>query len=800
MQISSLASCVLLISFIASVVPQASAQEWSVEHVDFPRWFEHLTDRYVRVDASGARHLVYGAFGLFYLRVDGLALQEELVDPSPHVGSHASLALNSEARPHAAYADGLNGFLRYAWKSPSGWVVEVADGQGSGGLYTSVALDPSDAPCIAYYDSAGQNLRYAHRTGSGWVVQVVDSLGSVGEYASMALDASGAGHIAYFERTEGVSGMLKHARWDGSQWVIDSIVPAKAAGLSIDLDSASREHITYVSASNNRAHAFWNGSSWETTEVHGIGGFSSQEASLVVDAADGIHLAFRYHDADPYDAVYSVIYAYNGGSGWSFNTVIVSYTYETWGYGAVSLAVGDDGTRHIGIIDIGPPDALKLAISQPGGTWGVPNISRENECDWCSLELTGDASPRVTYRKTEGLDSNFPLCYAQKTESGWSIETLDLTGSGVSKPSLDLDSLDQPHIGYYYSTTPHLRHALRDDTGWHRQIVDAGAQIGQHASLALDSLGFAHISYYAGGAADLKYAYEDDSGWHLQTVDSQGSVGTHTSLALDNGDFPHICYYDATNTALKYSFLDGAGWHVETVDAPGSVGTYGSLALDGSGCAHISYRDATNLDLKYAYRATAGWVVIAVDMVGNVGEFTSLAVDRFGKPHISYHDHSNGRLKYAYEDWAGWHVLTLPGMGHGGHYTSLVVDQFRHAHICYVDNNAVAYATAALPPATNLVGSLSNGQFILMWAPVPEADAYWIYGSADGPWFTPGFGPGYAHRLAVVPQGTTTWQSENSAGNPAQNWAYLILAVDPAELELCRSNRVGEFDFEASVP
>lgn len=93
-----------------------------------------------------------------------------------------------------------------------------------------------------------------------------------------------------------------------------------------------------------------------------------------------------------------------------------------------------------------------------------------------------------------------------------------------------------------------------------------------------------------------------------------------------------------------------------------------------------------------------------------------------------------------------------------------------------------------------LSGSLSGGELLLQWSPWPGAGAYWVYGAENDAHFSPGFSPGYQHRLAVVwPE--TSWSSPNGVGDPNCNWTYMVLAVDASEQELCRSNRFGQFDF-----
>jgi YVTN family beta-propeller protein len=112
--------------------------------------------------------------------------------------------------------------------------------------------------------------------------------------------------------------------------------------------------------------------------------------------------------------------------------------------------------------------------------------------------------------------------------------------------------------------------------------------------------------------------------------------------------------------------------------------------------------------------------------------------------------------------------------------------------------NAVSVAPQMGPAAGQIVltGELVGGQLELTWTAFPPAFAYWMYGTSNVAWFTPGFAPTYAYRIAVLSPGTTTWSSSNGVGDTSANWTYLVIAVDATELELARSNRFGEHDFD----
>jgi hypothetical protein len=92
----------------------------------------------------------------------------------------------------------------------------------------------------------------------------------------------------------------------------------------------------------------------------------------------------------------------------------------------------------------------------------------------------------------------------------------------------------------------------------------------------------------------------------------------------------------------------------------------------------------------------------------------------------------------------------------------------------------------------------SGGGVVLQWSAWPTADAYWVYGADNEAYFEPGLILPYQHRLAVLSAGTTTWSSPSGVGDPGHNWTYLVVAVDAGNQELCRSNRVGEQDFDTS--
>jgi len=290
-----------------------------------------------------------------------------------------------------------------------------------------------------------------------------------------------------------------------------------------------------------------------------------------------------------------------------------------------------------------------------GDEWVIDTVDATVEVGVSSIAIDSQGFPHISYYD----ETNKCLKYAHLTNSGWSMEIVDVTEWTGYYTSIAVDFNDNPHIAYNRNdgVTADLRYAYWTGSTWSLEIVESPSEaLVLFLSLALDSNYNPHISYQetSGGTGILKYAYRTGSSWSIETVDNTLGTGWYTSIALDSDDHPHISHWInplTPNTELWYVYWDGSGWTYEAVE--GVAGQYCSIALDSDDNPHISYYypSLNDKNLGYAYRNGSSWSTQTVDCDGDVGQETSIAIDSEDNPHISYYDFTNGRVKYAF--WTG---------------------------------------------------------------------------------------------------------------------------------------------------
>ncbi len=338
------------------------------------------------------------------------------------------------------------------------WKIEVVDDFEIAGWGSFVALDSLDHPHIVYYTEMNHGVKHANWTGAGWSIETVDCCRHIPWGASIAIDDSDYPHISYsYQHKAGGPSELRYARWDGSAWMNETVDPA------IDTGRVS------------------------------------------------------------------------------------------------VLALGSDGYPHIAYLKITtffPQLECDLRYARwDGSKWHLEVI--EHVPDWIgeiSFTLDSIGHPRISY--SSKIEGNYTLKYARWDGSVWITETVDSHGDVGRRNSLALDSNDRPHIAYNDMTNEDLKYASWDGSAWQLEIVDPGGDTGLgfygwDPSIALDDLDRPHIGYWGNG---LRYAWWNVIGWQTEQVDSVGFETLSISFALNSSGYPSMSYNDYVTGELRYAY------------------------------------------------------------------------------------------------------------------------------------------------------------------------------------------------------------------------------------------------------
>ncbi|GEM_PF-1177654 len=354
------------------------------------------------------------------------------------VGEYSAATLYG-GLPHVFYYDRSVGDLRHSWWDGAQWNSETLDGDANGpsgringdvGRYVSATLY-GGLPHVFYYDVGNHGLRHAWWDGSQWLSETLDGPGGlagrttddVGPYSAVTL-YGGLPHVFYYDVS---TGGLRHAWWTGTTWLFETLdgLGGRSGASTHILGQYSSvtlygglPHVFYYDLSaGGLRHAWWTGSRWRFETLDGHGGRSGSNTDTV-----GQYSAVTLYGGLPhvfsYDATAGTLrHAWWTGSLWLFETLD--------GAGGVSGSSADNVGSH----------AAAMSYS------GLPHVFYYD----------------VTARG---------LRHAWWTGAHWSFETLD--GQVVGPNERTADDVGQygavtlyggqPHVWYYDATYGYLRH------------------------------------------------------------------------------------------------------------------------------------------------------------------------------------------------------------------------------------------------------------------------------------------------------------------------------------------------------
>jgi len=329
-----------------------------------------------------------------------------------------------------------------------------------------------------------------------WESEIVPITGDINwpyyQYASnLALDQNNYPHIAYSSNLDNPDySELIHVAWNGSDWVntqVDSQDDYSFFGISIDIDSNSNPHISYVAIDNitykyEQRYAFWNGSTWNTETVSNY--YDTEKTVIKIDSQDRPHIA-HYGEYGGYK-----VSSWNGTQWTRIDLEEDNCNDVHWQYFEMDLD-DNDNPHFLYTAEnyCGPTTVKWMKYSAWNGiNWDIEFVRQDSLAS--GLEVV-DGYAYITFDEN-GL-------YAGVIGGGvWVWRSVDPNGDGRSA-SLAVPEFDQVYISYESNNNLMIAYGLAlpdqiqlvhsDPGGWDDSLF------GGYSSLVIDDQGNAHISY-----------------------------------------------------------------------------------------------------------------------------------------------------------------------------------------------------------------------------------------------------------------------------------------------------------------
>lgn len=361
---------------------------WLIEVVDSDSMANGFR---IAVDSNDVPHIAYSdydsASGLYVLRyanrTGGTWKAEKLDFLGGDFVKHVAIALDKTNRPHIAY----NGdykcppeCVKYTNWTGHEWKTTTLDSDLGSSSTISIALNSKGYPHIIY---AGYYAMHAYWSGDGWEFE---ELAFAGLPNSIALDNKDFPHISYVGH-----GGLEHAKWNGTDWVIQVVTNRSVDHVSSDLDADNNPHIVFTANPDYDVnYAKWNGSAWEIETVESEGKYY---AYVVVDRFNRPHIICKRGDVYPN----AIKYAVRNGGSWQIETVdFVGHMSND-----LPIAVDANGNPHLSYHDITERN-LRYATKQIE----APSKDITLDIDPNTLNLKSRGRWIVAYLTTDGANAD----------------------------------------------------------------------------------------------------------------------------------------------------------------------------------------------------------------------------------------------------------------------------------------------------------------------------------------------------------------------------------------------------------
>ncbi len=304
----------------------------------------------------------------------------ETVDADGNTGIGASIALDSQGRPHIAYIVRQNQDIRYAVKTGAAWTVQPGPLYADERTGVTLVLDSADNPGIAH------NGSYFRRVGGGWVEEYMG--GFAPWFSTVAQDAAGGlqGVTIWSWGSGAYEGYVSYTERIGDTWsdfiLDDGTFYPTHPHASIVIDRQGDPHISVTSTAGDSVR-YWHRTNGAWSQMVFTPGAWS---SIALDGQDAPRIS--YYDTVQRDLVLAL--QYNG----VWMTLPLDASGDVGQH--TSQEVRGD-VSHITYYAASVGD-LRYAVFSPTKGPLVQTVDAEGDVGaWTSLVLDAQGYPHIAY-------------------------------------------------------------------------------------------------------------------------------------------------------------------------------------------------------------------------------------------------------------------------------------------------------------------------------------------------------------------------------------------------------------------
>jgi hypothetical protein len=331
----------------------------------------------------------------------------ETVDADGNTGIGASIALDSQGRPHIAYIVRQDQDIRYAVKTGAAWTVQPGPIYADERTGVTLVLDSADNPGIAH------NGSYFRRVDGGWVEEYMGGFSPW--FSTVAQDAAGGlqGVTIWSWGSGEYRGYVSYTVRIGDTWsdmiLADGTFYPSNPHASLVIDRHGDPHISLTSTAGDSVR-YWHRTNGAWSQVVLTPGAWS---SIALDGQDAPRIS--YYDTVRRDLV--LAFQYNG----AWVTLPLDASGDVGQYTSQETR-GDVSYITYYAKSLGD---LRYAVFSPTQSPLVQTVDAEGDVGaWTSLVLDGEGHPHIAYYDVGNGDLKYASAAVQ-------VPAENKTGGGV---------------------------------------------------------------------------------------------------------------------------------------------------------------------------------------------------------------------------------------------------------------------------------------------------------------------------------------------------------------------------------